>query len=66
MSIFLADFVIKAFSLLSPRLQNNGSKSHSALDPSQHPLEAFLTRIETGQCLFHTREHEKVRQSYLW
>ncbi len=59
-------FCKKAFSQLSPRLQDNGPKSHSALDPFQYPLEAFLTRIETGQCLFHTRGHEKIHQSYLW
>jgi hypothetical protein len=66
MSIFLADFVKKDLSQLSPRLQNNRPKSHSALDPSQHSLEAFLTRIESGQCFFHIVGHEKVHQSYLW
>jgi hypothetical protein len=66
MSIFLADFVKKALSQLSPRLQNNGPKSHSALDPSQHHLEAFLTRIATGKYLSPTRGHEKVDKSYLW
>ncbi len=66
MSIFLADFVKKALSQLSPRLQNKHPKTHSTLDPFQHPLEAFLTRIETGQCFSPTRGHEKVHQSYLW
>jgi hypothetical protein len=29
------------------------------------PLEAFLTRIGTGQLLFHARKHENVHQSHL-
>ncbi len=52
MSIFSADFIKKALSQLSPRLQNKHPKTHSTLDPFQHPLEAF--------------GHEKVHQSYLW
>jgi hypothetical protein len=66
MSIFLAGLVKKALSKLFPRLQNKDPKTHSTLDPFQHPLEAVLIRIETGQCLSSTRGHEKVHQSYLW
>ncbi len=35
----------RALSLLSPGLENNWPKSHCTLLPSQHTLEAFLTRL---------------------
>ncbi len=66
MALFWGNFEKGALSKLSPGIEKNGPKSLSTLHPSQHPREAFSTRVGTSQPLFHTRGHDNVHQSYLW